>query len=87
MKISYTKTVEFTTRQAILEANDFLASKKADCRFEIIKSRLNQYTIFVMVKDCWSEEYDGIKYYPSVTDDSRVFEKCLAQFLAEKYSG
>ena len=86
MKISYTKTVELTTKQAILEANEFLEAKNVDCRFEVIKPRLNQGTIFVMVKSGWFDDCGGLMYYPSVTDDRTEFEKSLAELLTAIYS-
>lgn len=86
MKISYTKTIELTTRHAILEANEFLASKNVDCRFEIIKPHLNQCDIFVMVQSGWSDDHGGIIYYPAVTDDKSEFEKALIEILTKSYS-
>ena len=86
MKISYTKTVELTTKQAILEANEFLASKNVDCRFEIVKPHLNQCAIFIMVKSGWFDDCGGVMYYPSVTDDRTEFEKCLVELLTAIYS-
>lgn len=86
MKITYTQTIELTTREAILEANDFLASKNVDCRFEIVKPRLNQCTIFVMVKSGWFDDCGGVMYYPSVTDDKAEFEKCLTELLTKSFS-
>lgn len=85
MKISYTKTVELTTKQAILEANEFLASKNVDCRFEIIKPRLNQGTIFVMVNGVWLANCGRIEYFPSLTNDKTEFEKSLQDILIESY--
>lgn len=85
MKISYTKTIEVTTRQAILEANKFLASKNVDCRFEIIKPHLNQNTIYVMVNGAWFAERGCVMYFPSVTDDKTEFEKSLQDILIESY--
>ena len=86
MKISYTKTIELTTRHAILVANEFLASKNVDCRFEIIKPHLNRYDIFVMVKSRWSDDCDGVMYYTSVTYDKSEFEKALIEILTKNYS-
>lgn len=87
MNITYTKTAELTTKQAILEANDYLASKGADCKFEIVKAHANQIFIFVMVKRTWIDNPDNqLKYRSVITDDRAEFEKCLAGFLAKVYS-
>lgn len=87
MNITYTKTAVLTTKQAILEANEYLTSKGIDCKFEIIKAHSNQIFIFVMVKRTWVDSPDNsIRYRTVVTDDRMEFEKCLAGFLAKVYS-
>lgn len=87
MNITYTKTAELTTKQAILEANEYLASKDISCKFEIVKAHANQMFIFVMVKRTWIDNPDNnIKYHTTITDDRMEFEKCLAGFLAKVYS-
>lgn len=87
MNITYTKTAELTTKQAILEANEYLASKGISCKFEIVKAHSNQIFIFVMVKRTWVNNDDThLQYHTVITDDRAEFEKCLAGFLAKVYS-
>lgn len=87
MNITYTKTAELTTKKAILEANEYLASKNIPCKFEIVKAHVNQIFIFVMVKRTWVDNPDNqLKYRTVITDDRMEFKKCLAGFLAKVYS-
>ena len=87
MNITYTKTATLSTKQAVLEANEYLASKDISCKFEIVKAHANQIFIFVMVKRTWVDNPDNQQEYRAViTDDRAEFEKCLAGFLAKVYS-
>jgi hypothetical protein len=49
MKISYTKTIELTDEQALVEANEYLEKHGCKHKFEVVKCKDNQLIIYIYI--------------------------------------
>lgn len=85
MKISYTKTIELTDEQALVEANEYLEKHGCKHKFEVVKCKDNQLTIYIYVKRIYADDSDVPVYRIDITLNKEQFEERLGRFLTENY--
>ena len=86
MKISYTKTTELTDEQALVEANEYLTKHGCKHKFEVVKCKDNQLTIYIYVKRMYADDSNVPIYRIDMTLNKELFEERLSRFVSESYS-
>lgn len=86
MQITYTKSIELTEKQAIIETNEYLANHNCKYKFEVVKSQDNDLTIYIYVKRTHFDDPNVPIYRTGITVNKDEFEKRLSEYVAESYS-
>ena len=86
MKISYTKTIELTDEQALVEANEYLEKHGCKHKFEVVKCKDNELIIYIYVKHVYADDSNGPIYRVDIVLNKEQFEERISRFLTEIYS-
>lgn len=86
MKISYTKTIELTDEQALVEANEYLEKHGCKHKFEVVKCKDNKLTIYIYVKRIHVDVPNVPVYRIDMTLNKEQFKERLSGFVSESYS-
>lgn len=86
MKISYTKTIELTDEQALVEANEYLEKHGCKHKFEVVKCKDNQLIIYIYVKRIYADDPNVPIYHIDIALNKEQFEERISRFLTEIYS-